>query len=116
MKALSVRQPYADAIVRGRKTIEVRTRATSHRGLIAVHASMLPDRELAEHCAGLPVGCIIGTVCIVGCEPLTRDHLAAACLTEDSDTEGAWAWLLADAQPIEPVPARGKLGLWEWAG
>ncbi len=27
---------------------------------------------------------------------------------------GRYAWLLDDVQPIDPVPAKGKLGLWEW--
>lgn len=30
---------------------------------------------------------------------------------------GRYAWLLADVTPLaEPIPARGALGLWEWAG
>jgi len=28
---------------------------------------------------------------------------------------GRWAWLLADIKPLdEPVPAKGKQGIWEW--
>jgi len=27
---------------------------------------------------------------------------------------GGWGWLLTNVQPIAPVPAKGKLGLWEW--
>ena len=30
-------------------------------------------------------------------------------------TPGRYAWLLADVTPIDPVPAKGKQGLWEWA-
>lgn len=29
-------------------------------------------------------------------------------------TPGRWGWLLTDVQPIDPVPAKGKLGFWEW--
>lgn len=39
MKALSVKNPFAGLIVKGQKTIEVRTRRTSHRGKIAICSS-----------------------------------------------------------------------------
>ena len=41
MKAISIRQPYANQILSGAKTIEVRSWPTKHRGdiLIAVSAS-----------------------------------------------------------------------------
>ncbi len=29
-------------------------------------------------------------------------------------SEGRWAWLLEDVEPIEPVPAKGHQQLWEW--
>ena len=34
MKALSIRQPWAELILQGRKTIELRTWKTSYRGLL----------------------------------------------------------------------------------
>lgn len=27
---------------------------------------------------------------------------------------GRWAWMLDDIKPCDPVPARGRQGLWEW--
>lgn len=39
MKALSLRQPYAELIVTGLKTIELRSWNTKHRGKFLVHAS-----------------------------------------------------------------------------
>jgi len=29
---------------------------------------------------------------------------------------GRWAWMLTDVQPCDPVPAKGKQGLWNWDG
>lgn len=29
-------------------------------------------------------------------------------------TPGRWAWLLEDVEQIEPIPASGRLGIWEW--
>lgn len=39
MKALSLKQPYAELIVTGQKTIELRSWKTKHRGKFLVHAS-----------------------------------------------------------------------------
>lgn len=46
--ALSVCQPWAWAIVRGHKSVENRTWATNHRGLIAIHASTSKRHVNAE--------------------------------------------------------------------
>jgi len=40
MKCLSVSQPYADLIVKGKKTIELRTWNTKFRGEFLVHAPL----------------------------------------------------------------------------
>ena len=74
MTALSVRQPHAEAIMRGVKPIEFRTRPTSVRGRIYIYASTV--RYHAAHEAeifemygiddvahdDLPRGVLIGTV------------------------------------------------------
>lgn len=53
MKALSIRQPWAWAIVNGHKTIENRTWATTYRGPLLIHASKSLDphgmERLAKH-------------------------------------------------------------------
>src|SRR5207302_502261 len=38
MKALTVRQPWAWAIVQGKKDVENRSWRTDHRGMVAIHA------------------------------------------------------------------------------
>ena len=45
MKCLSLKQPYAELVVSGRKTIELRTWNTRFRGAFVVHASGNVDRE-----------------------------------------------------------------------
>lgn len=40
MKALTVRQPWASLIAAGVKTIETRSRRTSHRGPLVIHAGL----------------------------------------------------------------------------
>ena len=48
MQLLSVRQPWAWAIARGRKQVENRTWAPSYRGPVAIYASMRVDLDAAE--------------------------------------------------------------------
>lgn len=57
LKALSVRQPWAHAIVLGAKTIENRSWPTNMRGTIAVHAAQaLDDKDLFFVCSPTRVG------------------------------------------------------------
>ena len=39
MKALSFRQPWAELVLQGRKTLDLRTYGTDFRGPLAIHAS-----------------------------------------------------------------------------
>jgi hypothetical protein len=48
MKAISVRQPWADAIVWHGKTIENRTWNTGYRGPLLIHAAKLPDPAMDD--------------------------------------------------------------------
>jgi len=45
MKAISLRQPWADLIVNGFKNIENRTWKTNYRGRILIHASKTFDKD-----------------------------------------------------------------------
>ena len=112
--ALSIRQPWAWAIIAGRKHIENRTWRTAVRGRIAIHSSRRRDRVWRkllnmlvgaerEACEQSPCGCIIGTVELV------------ACVDESDDPAfgGDIGFVLADPQPLaEPIPCRGRLGFW----
>ena len=113
MKALTVRQPWAQTIADGLKTVEVRSRPLKYRGELAIHAAAAPDPNLCEEAEGLPLGQVLCVVNVVGCEPLTEAHLAAAyMLGEGWETEGLWAWVLENVRLVKPVAAKGKLSLW----
>ena len=45
MKAISLRQPWADLVVRGHKSIEFRSRSDSFRGECYIHASRKFDHN-----------------------------------------------------------------------
>ena len=64
MKCLSLKQPYAELLVSGKKTIEVRTWNTKFRGQFLVHASKKINEEACKRLkidqAKLVTGAIIG--------------------------------------------------------
>lgn len=104
MRALSLRQPWASMIASGSKTIETRTWRTNYRGPLAIHASARPYKDM-----DLPTGGIIAVARLYDCRPMEAADEDAACI---SLYDGAYAWLLADVQPVALIPCKGMLGLW----
>ena len=45
MKTLSIKQPWAELILQGRKKIELRKWNTNFRGEFLIHTSKIPDQE-----------------------------------------------------------------------
>jgi hypothetical protein len=79
MRALSIRQPWAELILLGHKTIEVRSQRTHVRERVHVYAGRnhIEAEEEAWIAArfgieveALPRGVLVGMVEIVGCRPL----------------------------------------------
>src|SRR5262249_42496141 len=62
VRAVTVRQPWANQIISGKKTVECRSRSTAHCGLLVIHAS----KKRCLDCAG-PYGAVVGTVRLVDC-------------------------------------------------
>jgi len=118
-RALSIRQPWAELILVGRKRYELRGWKTSYRGPILVHAAQRIEK-LATSKAGLAVdnlvtGAIIGKVDIVDCEPFTpeiADEMRQALAYFSEWVPDLYAWKLERPVKLrEPIPYRGKLGL-----
>ncbi|GAA2509367.1 hypothetical protein GCM10010406_52270 [Streptomyces thermolineatus] len=111
VRALTIRQPWADAITHSTKRTENRTRPTSCRGLVLLHAGLQTDPTalLPERATTRPGvrGAVIGTARITDCHRAT-DGCCAPWGFPD-----AWHWQLADVHALaDPVPCRGALGLW----
>lgn len=102
MKCLSVKQPWANLIASGEKTIETRTWATAYRGELLVVSSKRPKIE--------PAGFAVAVARLVECRPMTKADEAAACC---GVYPGAFAWVLTDVHAVEPFPVKGSLGLYE---
>ena len=106
MKALSIRQPHAEAIMRGVKKIEYRSGPTRIRGRIAIYASL--GRYSAEDEADtqedygmndinlddLPRGVIVGTVELFDCDEgdwhLRNPERADKLLTPTNHPQPVW--------------------------
>jgi hypothetical protein len=131
MKVLTVRQPWAWAIVHAGKVIENRTWLTHYRGLIAIHAgtswsargrnsTLIREAFMAvRH----PPGRIFQRGVIIGVADLLDAHWAepGCCYSpwaeyevykEDERRDGRVShFVLANRRPVEPVPWRGALNL-----
>ena len=127
MKALSLTQPWASAIMFGHKRIETRSWNTTHRGRIAIHAAKgfpkwakefaQEERFLGRMPGRLPLMAIVGFATITGMRR-TEDMVGEVSGLERRYGDygpGRWAWMLSDILPIPDdkiVPAMGALGLW----
>jgi hypothetical protein len=119
LKALSIRQPWPELILRGQKKYEIRPRPTRERGRIWIHAGLVADPRLVALAgltgASLPRGALVGTVEIVDCTPFTREiaeQMHAVNVYFGTWTAGSFAWRLAAPQRLAtPVPWKGQLGL-----
>lgn len=118
MKTLSIRQPYAWAIMAGIKPVENRSWSTTYRGPLAIHAGKAWydderfDRiELACWCkeygvefpSEIHLGGIVGIVDLVD---VVTDH-------PSEFFDGPYGWVLANPRPVEFIPMKGRLGLFE---
>lgn len=121
MKCLSVHQPWADLIVSGKRTLEIRKWGTQYRGPLLIHAGL---RVEAEECKRLSVplgytGFILGFVELSHIKNVSAREwscLRAHHLEAGSRCYGAqtFAWFLRNAKRFaRPIPYKGRLGLFE---
>ena len=122
MKCLSVSQPYADLIISGKKTIELRTWNTKFRGEFLIHAPLKIKKDACKRLligeSSLRTGVIIGKVEIYDVKvyeslrDLKKDynkHLAS-----DEFFHHRYGFLLRNPQPLRiPIPYKGSLGFFE---
>ena len=109
LKALSIHPYYAQAIVSGQKSIEVRSWTTNYRGDIVICST-----QKKYH--GTVPGHALGVVRLVDVVPMQKKHCKDALMKSTFDTTGQYAWILTDNRLIVPQPVKGKLSLWEYTG
>jgi len=121
MKALNVDQPWAELIMCGRKTIELRSRRTSHRGLLAIRATTRVLPTLAQQYGldpdTLAVGAVVGTVELVEVIPMTLENWKTLgdkhmSLLPFPAKQYSIGWVLKNPRPfITPIPCKALRGM-----
>ena len=126
MKVLSIKEPFATLIKDGVKIYETRSWKTNYRGEIYIHASLsLSKSERVESAkkylkSEIKPGCILCKCELVDCIPMTDEFIKYINKeTSESDyglySEGRYAWKLKVLEVLdEPIPAKGKLGIWNY--
>jgi hypothetical protein len=100
MLALSIREPWVGKILRGEKTIDLRTWKTRYRGPLLLCASARPVSDLSGRAV-----CVVDLVdvrtatdadSVAACHPISARHMA---------------WVLANVRAVSPMLIKGRLGL-----
>ncbi len=118
MKALSLKQPFAELILQGKKKIELRKWNTHFRGSFLIHASKIPDKEAMKkfNFKELSTGCIVGSAVLTDVKIYKNEkehnkdknrHLA-------SDKWGNYGFILSNTKRIKPIPCKGSLNFWDF--
>jgi hypothetical protein len=138
---MSLWDPWGTLVASRAKQIETRHWETRYRGPIAIHVAKRWDYEqeallhepyfraalLEARYEGiwtgdrLPFGHVVAIAHLAACIPM-RDLLHseyASWLTEEERafgdySLGRFAWIFSQAGAIEPIPAKGAQGIWEW--
>ena len=121
MRCLSVSQPFADLIVSGKKTIELRKWNTRFRGEFLVHAPLKVREDDAKRLGidrGFVTGAIIGTAEIfdvkiypdeIELKKDSRMHLASKAFQN-----ARFGFMLKNAKAFRvSFPYKGRLGFFE---
>ena len=124
MKAISLRQPWADLVVQGKKTLELRTWTVSHRGPLAIHAAQAVEEAACQAHGlapgGLTSGALVGVVDLVEIIPLDEAafqqqagaHRAQGFFAPPPGGVVLYGWRLENPRPLpHPIPYRGRMGL-----
>lgn len=129
MKVLSLKEPFATLIYEKKKMIETRSWKTNYRGELFIHASKtkvskenLKNLELMSLVdnKNMNFGYIICKCNLVDCIYMTEEYVHNMEFNNHQEyicgeySEGRYAWILEDIEVIDPIKAKGKLGIWNY--
>lgn len=121
MKCLSVSQPFADLIVKGKKTIELRSWNTNFRGEFLIHA---PAKIRKDDCKRLKIKSKLQTSAIIGKAEIydVKKYSSSDDVRKDAVKHFAsknfnnrkYGFCLKNAKELRiPIPYKGKLGFFD---
>lgn len=130
MKVLSIKEPFASLISLGIKKIETRSWKTNYRGEIYIHASLtmntIKDKNRKDKLLSLlpdnynfKQGYIICKAYLKDCiymdeefiNKIKKEKVEYLCGHYEI---GRYAWVISDVKLIKEIPAKGKLGIWNF--
>lgn len=118
MKALSIKQPFAELILQGRKKIELRKWNTKFRGEFFLHTSKIPDENAMKKFGfdKLPCGCVVGKIKLVDVKKYNNEeeHKNDKNLHLASSVWGDYGFVLENPERIKEIPCKGKLSFWDF--
>lgn len=102
-KAISLKQPWANLVAEGKKTIETRKWKTNYRGKLLICSSQSPKIK--------PYGKAICIVNLYDIKPMVKEHEVKACCKVYPK---AYSWFLKNVKKIrKPFPVKGKLNIYD---
>lgn len=129
MKVLTIKEPYATLIKNNIKYIETRSWKTNYRGELYIHAGLDKVEKKVKNKPGLAelydenslnYGCIVCKCNLVDCIYMTEEFINNEKkkninnFTSGIYEVGRYAWILENIEPINPIIAKGKLGIWNY--
>jgi len=118
MKALSLKQPFAELILQGRKKIELRKWNTKFRGEFLIHTSKKSDEKAIREFGfkSLPCGFIVGKAKLVDVKKYKNEeeHRKDKKFHLGGNVFGKFGFILKDVERINPIPAKGSLNFWDF--
>lgn len=119
---LTIQQPWAELILRGVKTLEVRSVCTppksvylyTSRKLSSIKDARIACEQHGIELEALACGMVVGKVDIIGSRLARVEDLAATCLTDRELLSDQYVWELAKPERLKsPVAATYKpYGMW----
>ena len=118
-RCLSIKNPWLELILSGKKDIEVRTWTTKYRGPVWLHAGKSVDKSqsLRWDFKDLSTGCYLGKanlIDIIQFDQKSWGSLRKRHLNEGPSQPGLYGWVFEKPTRLkEPLVASGKLGLYK---
>ncbi len=121
MKVLSLKQPYAELVVSGKKTIELRNWNTKFRGKFLIHSSKNFNKKAVENfgldASKLDFGKIIGKSELIDVKEYKNslEHKKDKNKHLAHDSWGKFGFILRNSKKFKkPIIVKGNLGFWNF--
>lgn len=122
MKCLALRQPYAQLLISGKKTIEIWTWNTKFRGQFLIHASKKINKEACNRLKVNPSKLVTGAILGKGTLSGVKSYESKNSFIRDKNKHFAssnydrkkYGFIINQALRFKiPIPIQGKLGFFD---